>query len=108
MNNPTIDERPVDTRPIDTNLAHVQEQIAQVQNTMTHTIETTLDRGDKIQMLVEKSNELSNRAGMYSSATANLKRRMLFRNLKLWCIIALIVLIIIGFIVLLICASGSC
>jgi hypothetical protein len=108
MNDPTIDERPVDTRPIDTHLMQVQGQVTDVQNIMAQTINKTLDRGDRIQILVEKSTDLSNRANVFKSTTTNLKRRMLIRNLKLGILIALIVLIVIGFIILLICVSGSC
>lgn len=108
MSNKTIDERPVDTDPIDTNLSTVKKQVTDVHNSLVEIIGKTFDRGDKIEILVDKSTNLSSRADAFRNTTTNLKRRMLIRNLKLWGMIALIVLIVIAFIVLLICVSGSC
>lgn len=105
---PTIDTRPVDGRPIDLKLINVQQQIDSVADTMRQNIDSALERGDRVSILVEKTQDLSAGAQIFNKKTVNLKRRILYRNIKIALAIAFVILVIIAFIVLIICSSGSC
>lgn len=64
-------------------LRHVQGEISQVKDVMVQNIERVLERGDRIDILVDKSNNLNNAAFAFRKRSTALKRQYWWRNQKL-------------------------
>lgn len=84
-------------------LGRVQGQLKEVKDVMVENIEKVLARGEKIELLVDKTEELSQTARRFQYQSKNLKDMMWWKNVKMWLIIIFIVLIVIYFIVSFIC-----
>jgi len=89
-------------------IATIQSQIKDVQNIMVENIEKVLERGERIEILVGKTDELNSQAQKFKKQSTQLKRAMWWKNMKLWAIIIIIVIIIIIIIVAAACANGAC
>mmetsp|Transcript_1684 Transcript_1684/g.2724 ORF Transcript_1684/g.2724 Transcript_1684/m.2724 type:complete len:217 (+) Transcript_1684:87-737(+) len=79
----------------------VKGQVEEVKQVMTDTIDKILDRGDKIELLVDKSGELSEQANKFKKSSAQLQRRMWWNNFKLQAImigsgVIILMLIVMG------------
>jgi hypothetical protein len=81
----------------------VQDQIDQVKGVMIKNIEAIISRKDKIEILVEKTEELKTTADSFYQNAGRLKRKMWCKDFKFWCAIAAVVLIILGALLLVIC-----
>ncbi|KAJ2714675.1 hypothetical protein H4R19_001604 [Coemansia spiralis] len=64
-------------------IRHVQGEISQVKDVMVQNIERVLERGDRIEILVDKSNTLNNAAFAFRKRSTALKRQYWWRNQKL-------------------------
>lgn len=64
-----------------------------------------LDRGDKIELLVDKTDSLQGEAFRFKVKSRRLKRAMWIRNVKLACIAALIVGLVLYFILAVACGG---
>ena len=71
-----------------------------------------LARGEKIELLVDKTEQLNASARKFQKASKSLKNAMWMKNVKMWAMIALIVLIIIWLIASFVCGfafnTGPC
>ncbi len=83
--------------------SRVHGQLSSVKEVMVENIERVLERGEKIELLVEKTEELSASAKRFQHGSRNLKYMFWWKNVKMWLFITFIVLIIIYFIVSFIC-----
>lgn len=54
-----------------------------------------LARGEKIELLVDKSDQLNQSARKFQKSSKALKNVMWFKNVKMWAMIALIVIVLI-------------
>lgn len=73
----------------------VKGDIDEVKKTMVTNIEKVLERGEKIEMLVNKTDDLHSQSQSFKRKGTKLKRKMWWKNTKLClCIIIIIVLII--------------
>lgn len=77
----------------------VKHKIEETKNIMVDNIEKVLDRGEKIELLVDKTDELEETAQDFRFKSRNLARTMWFRNVKLIILLVVLVLII-AFVVL--------
>ncbi|KAJ2456245.1 hypothetical protein EV183_000172 [Coemansia sp. RSA 2336] len=84
-------------------IRQVQGEISQVKDVMVQNIERVLERNDRIEILVDKSNNLNNAAFAFRKRSTALKRKYWWRNQKL---MAMVVFAIIVFVYLLI--SSAC
>ncbi|KAJ2157213.1 hypothetical protein GGF46_004658 [Coemansia sp. RSA 552] len=84
-------------------IRQVQGEISQVKDVMVQNIERVLERGDRIDILVDKSNTLNNAAFAFRKRSTALKRKYWWRNQKL---MALVVFAALIFVYLLI--SSAC
>jgi len=68
---------------------------------MVKNIETVLERGEKIELLVEKTEVLEEHAFKFQKNSKTLKKKMWWKNVKVMCglIWVLIAIIIVAFIV---------
>ncbi|KAF5741255.1 putative vesicle-associated membrane protein [Tripterygium wilfordii] len=88
------------------NLAKVKAQVSQVKEVMMENIEKVIDRGVKIEILVDKTEDLHNQAQRYKQQGTQLKRKMWYQNMKIKLIILAILIALILIIVLSICGGG--
>lgn len=71
----------------------VEGKMKSVKNVMVENINKVLERGEKLDLLVDKSNNLQQEAFKFESTATKLKRVMWYKNLKL--MIGIIILVII-------------
>ena len=89
-------------RSID-NIGNVKSQIDEVKNVMVQNIERVLERGEKIELLVDRSNELTQQAFRFESNSRSLRRHMYWRQIRCRAMIAAGVLFVIYFASISIC-----
>ncbi|KAK8810214.1 hypothetical protein WA538_000720 [Blastocystis sp. DL] len=78
----------------------VQQKLDAVKGVMIDNIDKIIDRGEKLDIIVDKTDALADTADLFRSDAKKLKCEMLKQKLKLYGIIALIVIVIILIIVL--------
>ena len=82
----------------------MKAKVAQVQGVMRENIEMVMDRGEKIDILVDKAQDLQKEAGYYRDNGRAIKRKMWCKNMK----IKLIVITVLILILVLIIWSSIC
>ena len=70
---------------------------------MVQNIEKVLARGEKIELLVDKSDALNRSAAKFEKSSNKLKNQMWWRNVKMWLLIAFITIVVAFVIAGLIC-----
>jgi len=90
-------------RSADSKIYEINEEIESTKNTVLESIEKVLDRGEKIELLVHKSDQLDDQARKFNRHSKKLKNRMLWKNIKMTLILALVCLVVIYFICSMIC-----
>eukprot|EP01059_Diplonema_ambulator_P002457 TRINITY_DN12093_c0_g1_i1.p1 TRINITY_DN12093_c0_g1~~TRINITY_DN12093_c0_g1_i1.p1 ORF type:complete len:220 (+),score=87.35 TRINITY_DN12093_c0_g1_i1:82-741(+) len=81
----------------------IQNQMDEVKDIMSKNIEAVIDRGEKIENLVQKSIELDTEAGQFRKGSKSLKNKMRWRNIRLILIIVFVVLILLLIILMIAC-----
>ncbi|TPX10530.1 uncharacterized protein E0L32_008580 [Thyridium curvatum] len=76
-------------------VANVQREIDDVRGIMTRNIEGLLERGERIDLLVDKTDRLGGSAREFRVRSRGLKRRMWWKNVKLMSLLVLVVVLII-------------
>ncbi|KAF9208408.1 Vesicle-associated membrane protein [Haplosporangium sp. Z 27] len=71
------------TNPEADKIKHVQGEIEQVKDVMVHNIERVLERGERIELLVDKTDSLNHQAYAFKKRSTALKRAMWWKNVKL-------------------------
>ncbi|KMZ65890.1 hypothetical protein ZOSMA_307G00240 [Zostera marina] len=89
-------------------LAKVKAQVSEVKGVMMENIEKVLDRGEKIELLVDKTENLRSQAQDFKQQGTNLKKVMWWRNMKIKLIVLGIIIALILIIVLSVCQGFSC
>lgn len=84
-----------------------QREIDDVRGIMTRNIEGLLERGERIDLLVDKTDRLGGSARDFRVRSRGLRRRMWWKNVKLMGLLALVVVLIIMTIVIAIKNSVS-
>jgi len=87
-------------------LSKVQSQIDGVKEVMAQNIEKIINRGDKIEMLVQKSEGLNDSALEFQKTSKKLKNHMWWKNIKMMLIIAAVVFIIILILLMVVCSPN--
>lgn len=83
----------------------VQGAIGEVHNLMLDNIEKVLARGERIEDTVKRTDEMANNALHFKKAGVSLKRTMWFKNIKLWIIIGVLVVLLSYIIAAIACKS---
>lgn len=83
-NNPAADQ-----------LRRVRNEIDEVRGVMESNIDKILERQEKIELLVVKTDNLNQSAQNFRKRSARLKNAMWWKNIKLWIILAVVVLVVI-------------
>ncbi|KAI0395889.1 synaptobrevin [Xylariaceae sp. FL0594] len=81
-------------------ISNVQREIDDVRGIMTKNIEGLLERGERIDLLVDKTDRLGGSAREFRVRSRGLKRQMWWKNVKLMSLLALVLLLIIVSIVI--------
>ncbi|KDP20321.1 hypothetical protein JCGZ_06407 [Jatropha curcas] len=89
-------------------LAKVKAQVSEVKGVMMENIEKVLDRGEKIELLVDKTENLRSQAQDFRQQGTKIKRKMWIENMKMKLIVFGIVLALILIIVLSVCHGFNC
>jgi len=90
-------------------VAAAQGKVDDLKKVMVQNIDTVLERGEKLQILVEKTDQLKDVSFRFEERSRDLKRTFLLSNIKMWAIIILLVLILTWLISSLICGfTYSC
>lgn len=80
--------------------AQVNNKLDDVKNVMVQNIEMVLERGEKLELLVDKTDKLQNQAFKFEKSSKRLKEAMFWKRVKLYLLFAFIV----GFIIFIISA----
>ncbi|XP_074311336.1 vesicle-associated membrane protein 722-like [Silene latifolia] len=89
-------------------LAKVQAQISEVKGVMMENIEKVLDRGEKIELLVDKTENLRSQAQDFRQQGTQMRRKMWLQNMKIKLIVLGIIIALILIIVLSVCQGFNC
>uniref|UniRef100_A0A1D1ZDU1 Vesicle-associated membrane protein 7B n=1 Tax=Anthurium amnicola TaxID=1678845 RepID=A0A1D1ZDU1_9ARAE len=92
-------------------IRQVHGEIEQVKDVMVHNIERVLERGERIELLVDKTDSLNQQAFAFKKRSTALKRSMWWKNTKLMIILIFVVILIFYFIIASACgfpALGGC
>jgi vesicle-associated membrane protein 7 len=89
-------------QPVD-KIAVVQAEIDSVKDIMVENIDKLLERGEKIELLVDKTDRLNQQAFKFEKTSRNLKNEIWCQGVRNKCIIVTIIALIILFIVAMIC-----
>lgn len=81
-------------------LSNVQREMDDVKGIMTRNIEGLLERGERIDLLVDKTDRLGGSAHEFRVRSRGLKRRMWWKNVKLMALLVLVIVLIIMAIVI--------
>mmetsp|Transcript_20044 Transcript_20044/g.33777 ORF Transcript_20044/g.33777 Transcript_20044/m.33777 type:complete len:219 (-) Transcript_20044:201-857(-) len=86
------------TNPTADNISKVKSQIDNVKDVMISNIDRVLERGEKIELLVDKTDKLNHQAFKFEKSSKALKNTMLCKKIKTY-ILIFVVLGLIGFFV---------
>ncbi|URE22401.1 Synaptobrevin [Musa troglodytarum] len=89
-------------------LAKVKAQVSEVKGVMMENIEKVLDRGEKIELLVDKTENLRSQAQDFRQHGTQMRRKMWFQNMKIKLIVLGIIIALILVIVLSVCHGFKC
>ncbi|KAK4492431.1 hypothetical protein RD792_003239 [Penstemon davidsonii] len=89
-------------------IAKVKAQVTEVKGVMMENIEKVLDRGEKIELLVDKTENLRSQAQDFRTQGTKMRRKMWLQNMKIKLIVLGIIIALILIIVLSICGGFNC
>ncbi|MCD7445999.1 hypothetical protein HAX54_024703 [Datura stramonium] len=89
-------------------LSKVKAQVSEVKGVMMENIEKVLDRGEKIELLVDKTDNLRSQAQDFRQQGTKIRRKMWYENMKIKLIVFAIILILILIIILSVCPGFRC
>ncbi|XP_031131565.1 vesicle-associated membrane protein 721-like [Ipomoea triloba] len=89
-------------------LSKVKAQVSEVKGVMMENIEKVLDRGEKIELLVDKTENLHNQAQDFRNTGTQIRRKMWLQNMKIKLIVLGIIIALILIIVLSVCHGFNC
>ncbi|KAF7837328.1 putative vesicle-associated membrane protein 726 [Senna tora] len=89
-------------------LAKVKAQVSEVKGVMMENIEKVLDRGEKIELLVDKTEDLRSQAQDFKTQGTKVKRKMWIENMKMKLIVFAIVVALLLILFMSVCRGFSC
>ncbi|KAA6386700.1 MAG: putative Vesicle-associated membrane protein 7B [Streblomastix strix] len=84
-------------------IKRAQDDVQDLRDVMEQNIDKILVRQEKIELLVDQSDSLNQSAMQFMRKSSDLKKTMWWKNIKLWIVIILIILLITFFVVWLFC-----
>ncbi|XP_027769519.1 putative vesicle-associated membrane protein 726 isoform X1 [Solanum pennellii] len=89
-------------------LSKVKAQVSEVKGVMMENIEKVLDRGEKIELLVDKTDNLRSQAQDFRQQGTKIRRKMWYENMKIKLVVFAIILVLILIIILSVCPGFKC
>ena len=89
-------------------VTQIKIKIEDVKDIMIKNINSVVERGEKIELLVDKTHRLNQDAFKFNRSTRSLRRAMCRKNWKFRFLLASVVLILIGLLIGLMCIQGVC
>ncbi|KAL9675672.1 hypothetical protein QQ045_003876 [Rhodiola kirilowii] len=89
-------------------VAKVQTQVAEVKGVMIGNIEKVLERGGKIEILIDKTENLRSQAQEFKQGGTQLKRKMWLNNMKIKLTVLLILIVLFFIIFFSVCGGLRC
>ncbi|CAH9076256.1 unnamed protein product [Cuscuta epithymum] len=89
-------------------IAKVKAQVSEVKGVMMENIDKVLDRGEKIELLVNKTENLHQQAQDFRNTGTKIRRKMWLQNMKVKLIVLGIIIALILIIVLSVCHGFNC
>ena len=86
-------------------LAHVGSEVDSAKQAMVSNIEKVLERGEKVELLVDKTSALSNNSVRFKKSATQLKNVLWWKNAKLMAVIGVVLLLVV-YVVLAIACGG--
>lgn len=83
--------------------AQVNNKLDDVKNVMVQNIEMVLERGEKLELLVDKTDKLQNQAFKFEKSSKKLKNAMFWKRVKLYALFFFIIILIIWIITAVAC-----
>ncbi|KAK3923229.1 Vesicle-associated membrane protein 7 [Frankliniella fusca] len=93
-----------ESREVDT-ISRVHGELEEVKSIMVKNIDNIAGRGERLELLVKKTDDLSQNSVTFRKTSRNLARVMFWKNVKLYVIIGAVALVIIYFIVSMSCGG---
>ncbi|XP_063223402.1 vesicle-associated membrane protein 7 [Bacillus rossius redtenbacheri] len=93
-----------ESREIDT-ISRVHGELDELKNIMVKNIDNVAMRGERLELLVNKTENLSANSVTFRKTSRNLQRIMFWKNVKLYIVIAVVVLVIIYFVISMFCGG---
>eukprot|EP00201_Polytomella_parva_P016893 CAMPEP_0175051354 /NCGR_PEP_ID=MMETSP0052_2-20121109/7749_1 /TAXON_ID=51329 ORGANISM="Polytomella parva, Strain SAG 63-3" /NCGR_SAMPLE_ID=MMETSP0052_2 /ASSEMBLY_ACC=CAM_ASM_000194 /LENGTH=186 /DNA_ID=CAMNT_0016315621 /DNA_START=138 /DNA_END=698 /DNA_ORIENTATION=- len=90
-----------------TKVAAIQKKVAEVKDVMVENIEKVLERGEKIEVLVDKTDELRSQAEQFQKKGRLLRTKMWWQNMRMKLAIVFCVFLLAVVIFLLVCFSAG-
>ncbi|CAH1787342.1 unnamed protein product [Owenia fusiformis] len=84
----------------DSKIARVQGQVHDVIDVMKDNIGKVMDRGERLEDLQDKSDDLSSNANMFRSRATDLRRNMWWKECKMRILLAVVVVVILLIIII--------
>ncbi|KAH6786799.1 vesicle-associated membrane protein 726 [Perilla frutescens var. hirtella] len=89
-------------------IAKVKAQVSEVKGVMMQNIEKVLDRGEKIELLVDKTDNLKSQAQDFKKQGTKIKRKMWVENMKIKLVVFGIVVLLALLVALSVCPRFKC
>lgn len=92
------------------NISKVQAQIDGVKDVMVQNIDLVLQRGEKIELMVDKTERLNQQAVKFEKSSRNLKRTMWYRKCRNYFILAFFIVVVLVIVLFAVCGfdMGKC
>jgi vesicle-associated membrane protein 7 len=74
-------------------ITKINSQLGDIKETMTKNIDLVLSRGEKIELLVDKSQQMEEHAFKFQKRAKTLRRTMCWQNAKWWVFIVIVLLV---------------
>jgi len=91
--------------PVD-ELTRAQTELNQVKDIMVQNVEQILSRGERIELLVDKTDTMANQATAFRRGARSVRRQMWWKNSKILALSALVGLVLLWLIVAQFCGAG--
>ncbi|XP_017958675.1 vesicle-associated membrane protein 7 [Drosophila navojoa] len=92
------------SREVDT-ISRVHGQIDELKDIMIKNIDSLRDRGEKLELLVNKTENLSNNSVAFRKASRNLARQMFWKKIRIYVVVGLVIIFVIYVIVSMACGG---
>lgn len=86
-------------------ISTLQSQVEEVKGVMTQNIEKVLERGERLEELMEKTTELESNAATFKKTSRQVQRKMWWKNTRWTIILAVVAILVIGIIIIIILFS---